>query len=754
MSISKRIIALLLTVCFVSLSVSCNKDDSDETVSVSDTYDFTAGNTDYETTYYTTRMITLPCQSLFTHVFYNGTDVCVITNTRSGVGDDVQYEMRLFVCDIEGNVISDCLLDNSPFVFFDDVCDLDGERFVAVGKGADYVIYDYNGQIVKEAEGFSGDSEVNFGVCKTEDGFMTCIGNKVCHYNTDGEIIDDIALDTRTDGYAVCSLCGVFEQRGKYYGYGSEMTSPNSSCDYYYSLDFETDTVERMFRPGDMKIFPAMDYWGSDYKRNTCGDDYSGGNYLLEVDMENESTSPLADKGNILLCPPTYNCDTYNYIKVLDKKLFYVPYEYQQIDLTEIALLVPDDTMNLAERTTLVIQGAGLNNEPLLASAAYYYNVSQDEYFIKFDDLASRYGFSTPEGMQTTKLQLLARYSNGDTPDIFFGNFFDYNYMGENEMVIDMKPYLGNDPIYDRMTRSDGKIYQVFAGYTVQGYFGLSSIYGSDTSITEMPDIPDGQKRFGGAFSPDIVYRAVGTDLCTMYREGYLTFDNVLTVVEEAIEEGDEPDYQYTNYTAPELDDIRTGRASLFNGAINSMQSYYDMTEHFGGEPVYVGYPSVDSSVHTMVPWCLMAVSSSTEHADVCCDFIKTLMTTDVQRKICAKGGIPANRDTLLEMLDYLKNPDFGSEELKMLYSSQLIRDLNATPDADHNYPLVHVTDNMCENYLSLVDLADCVEVYDWGLWVMIRDEVTTYYNQGKSIEEVADALYSRLLVYAQENYG
>ena len=116
-------------------------------------------------------------------------------------------------------------------------------------------------------------------------------------------------------------------------------------------------------------------------------------------------------------------------------------------------------------------------------------------------------------------------------------------------------------------------------------------------------------------------------------------------------------------------------------------------------------------------------------------------------KEFILNGGFPKS-------LDYLKNPNFGSEELKMLYSSQLIRDLNATPDADHNYPLVHVTDNMCENYLSLVDLADCVEVYDWGLWVMIRDEVTTYYNQGKSIEEVADALYSRLLVYAQENYG
>lgn len=61
---------------------------------------------------------------------------------------------------------------------------------------------------------------------------------------------------------------------------------------------------------------------------------------------------------------------------------------------------------------------------------------------------------------------------------------------------------------------------------------------------------------------------------------------------------------------------------------------------------------------------------------------------------------------------------------------------------------------DLADSYLAQINAADKVQIYDWGLWNITVDEVTTYYSQGKSIEDVADALYSRYLVYAEENYG
>ena len=63
------------------------------------------------------------------------------------------------------------------------------------------------------------------------------------------------------------------------------------------------------------------------------------------------------------------------------------------------------------------------------------------------------------------------------------------------------------------------------------------------------------------------------------------------------------------------------------------------------------------------------------------------------------------------------------------------------------------MSDELAGEYLEQIQLAGTPEVYDWGLWIITRDEVSAYYTQGKSIEEIADALYSRYLVYARENY-
>jgi len=758
MSVTKRITSLLLTVCFVFLSVSCNKDVSEETEPGSDTDVYVAGNPDYADTYYSTRMVTIPMRTGCVRAFAYGDKVNLIAEdyTYDESTQTSHFGYTMYTCNYDGEIESECELAVDDFFNINSVCALDSDRFVAVGEGYDYVIFDMQGNITKSAEKTYDPDCYGGSVCPISEGFLVSYVNRVIRYDHDGNPIDEIDIAPGPYGMPEYCVGGVFEQRGKYYCLASVMLSENESQGWYCSLDFETGTIEEKCTPWEIaQYYEPNGVYGADFHNAYCLDGFNTGS-LVEVDMENLKSEILADKSNMLVCPATYGENEYATIGTLDKHHFYVLYTYpgKELDLAEVALIVPDDTVNLAERTPIVIQGAGVTSEPMLKKAAYYYNVSQDEYFIKFDELTERYAFSTAEDMNTTKLQLMARYSNGDTPDIFYGNFFDYNYMGENDMVIDMRSFLGDDPVYDKMIRDDGKIYQVFTGYLLQGYYGLRSVYDDNTPITDLPDIPDGQQRVGGVFSTDIVFRALGTDLCSLYRRGDLTPENVLSVVRVAIEEGAEPDYQYTNYEPPVPEDIRNGKCSLLTGGGGNMQGYYEMICTYGGEPAFVGYPSIGGSIHTMTPQCLLAVSASTEHADICCDFIKSLMTDDNQRNICASGAIPVSRSVLEEFLGFLQDPDAGTDAQKNVFSSQIVYDLHGRQDADHHYPKVDVTEEMCSRFMEMADMADTVEVYDWGLWVMVRDEMNTYYNQGKSIEEVADTLYSRLLVYAQENYG
>ena len=749
----KKLISLMLVLCLAVPVASCNKEDDGVNQPENERGGYTAGNPDYEDTYYSSKVISIPQQSYFVHGFAAGDKACFILE-RSEYDDSTNSQTMiysLFVYDYDGNKISECSLDDSDHFYICDACALDDDCFVVAGTSLDYRIYDLDGHVIKEADSYSG-SECNPSVCKTSDGFMVCVGSKVVRYDSDANVTDEIDLDSEPGGYSRYGISGVFEQNGQCYGYGIKMLDDNSGLECYYQFLFDTGEIETLSGPsGVAGVCPDMEIWNNDYHRNTCLDE-SGSEYIVEIDVAGQRAYPLASKNNMLICPPTYPDDQFYSIKVLDKNHFYAPYTFigKDIELTEIMLIVPDDTLNLDDRTVLTIQGAGISSDTVIKNAAYYFNVSQNEYMISLDELASRYSFSSPENMNVTRLQLMAQYNNGNVPDMFYGDFFDYNYMGENDMVMDLSPYLGDDPILDRMRRNDGKIYQIYGGYSINGYFGLCDVYGSEVDISSMPSIPDGQDRFGNAYSPDIVYNALGRDLCCIYRRGDLTPENVLSVVRCAIGQGYEPDYQYSNYQPPEASDVRNGRSSLYNTNLSSPMTFVNLAREFGGDVEYVGYPSIGGSIHSIAPYCLMAVSEASQHKDVCVRFISTLLSLDVQRKICGSGSIPVNSDVLNEMIEVLKDPDSATQEQKILYSGLFVRDYSGTVDPD----VMPLTEAMADSYLDIISKADSVSVYDWGLWVITRDEVSAYYTQGKSIEDVADALYSRYLIYAQENYG
>ena len=725
----RKLLAGLLLFGLLLPAVSCTEETKETEPSSGD---FVAGNPDWENTYYSTRMIALPKHSYCVYGFGNDNGPSFITTDRyMNDAGTVEYEYTLFNCDYEGNTLSTFSLEDSSDFEMTDVCSLDNERFIVVGSGEqEYRIYDYSGNIISEVVGnATGERHVS----KTSEGFVIlyyCDNYvRISWYDHEEKCTNEITKIQQLNDADWIGLWSVFEQNGKYYAYGSCMLNSNSSMDVYFAIDLENESFEQLFRPWDVcnGLYPPESRLNGDYHNIYCGGPYNA-EHLVEIDVEQQKAEILADTSNMLVCPPTYGGESYTPYKVLDKTHFFIDYTYpgENLDITEIALIVPDDNVNLAERTPIVIQGAGISTDMTLKNAAYYYNVSQNDFFIEFDDLASSYAFSTPESMNTTKLQLMAQYNNGNVPDIFYGDFFDYDYFGEHDMVIDLRSYLGNDPVYDRMTRDDGKIYQVYAGYTLTGYMGKSEVYGNDVSLASLPEIPDGQRRFGNAFAPDLVYQFIGNDLCSLYRNGDLTYDNVLLAVRTAIENGDEPDYQYTNYEPPVPADVGAGRSSLFSGGISIPDSYYDIARSFHSDPVFVGYPSINGSVHMITPKCLMAVSASAEHADVCCDFIQSLMSIDVQRRIGNLGIIPVNNDVLAEIVEFVKNPDGASDEQKMLYSNLVVYDRSNEMVSPRQ---VSMSADLADSYLAQINAADRVQIYDWGLWNITVDEVTAYYS-------------------------
>ena len=52
------------------------------------------------------------------------------------------------------------------------------------------------------------------------------------------------------------------------------------------------------------------------------------------------------------------------------------------------------------------------------------------------------------------------------------------------------------------------------------------------------------------------------------------------------------------------------------------------------------------------------------------------------------------------------------------------------------------------------VNNVDSIRTLDWGVFNIIYEEIASYEYQDKTVEEITQAICSRLEVYVNENYG
>lgn len=63
------------------------------------------------------------------------------------------------------------------------------------------------------------------------------------------------------------------------------------------------------------------------------------------------------------------------------------------------------------------------------------------------------------------------------------------------------------------------------------------------------------------------------------------------------------------------------------------------------------------------------------------------------------------------------------------------------------------VDKRVIDDYRSAVDSIDSVIAYDWGVYNIVSEEISSHYSAGKTTDEIASSLQSRIDLYVDENY-
>ena len=721
--------------------------------------------------YYTSKLVTIPQGGSWVYPFAKGSDEAVFVVGLMGErSEKVQGKDKwtAYVCGYDGEIKSHFDLPFGEGISPEMCVDLGNGTFVARCSGCDYMILDYEGKIVKKGDTVKlsmDDDRISHGaVCRIEGGFALLTGDALLICDAEGNEKDKIDLSQYIGEFFIDNM---FVQNNEIYALVED------DLFSFYRFGLGKGTLEKCFSVTDVKsgsnFLPMFEH---NYKT-----EYSGavanlqGVGVIKIDMANKAFVKIADKNRMQIIPPTTGeYDGNDDVIALDEEHFMLirtqcfnaaENAYDSDSIIEVALISKDENADYDSCKKIVIQGVGVSSDSELATAVYYFNNEQDKYYIELDDLADKLDWSSIKTMKNTTLRLLTDYMNGNTPDIFYGNYFDYLYFGQSGMVEDMRPYLEKTGMFDAssitpeiyklMTGENGEIYQVFAGYALKGFWGGQSQYSGSETLASLPAMKSDQKRFRTTPAADLLYDMIGADLRGIYKRGELDSDTVLAAVKCALENGTERPETYEGYPVYTTEDVGKGKISLFETTVANANTYYSLSRSFKDTPVFAGYPSAKSSSHLVVPVGLMALSSSASDPQGCCDFIAYFMSEKVQQKICSNGSFPVNDSMLHKYLEVLKNPESASGEEKKIYSSQFIKDMD---NDTGNGKVVNLTDAMASSLLEQIKKCDHVEVFDWGICKILDDEIGVYYSQNKTAEECADTILSKLELYAKENYG
>ena len=584
------------------------------------------------------------------------------------------------------------------------------------------------GEVTKIVEtGF----HANF-IVPVTDGFVIGGANDLGFYHADGSLKKTIHTD-----FHIMYDQSFFEDNGHYY----VVEDKDESTYIYHEVDLQT---------GSCRQVTDTDAVGASID-GFCGKYFFRVNGEYKVDLTTMSVAKLADWNCVDIRPQKKTLRFESRYYPLDDNHFAKSYGYRD-GTTELLLFTYDPSVHVENRKKITIGGYSVYDDLALAWVVYNFNTTNDEYRVVLEDYNFQFAGESAEGMRRGKLNLMKYFSEGNTPDLFYGHYFDYEYMGRIGMVLDMQSFSGRsgeweasltEPARNLMINEEGKCYQVFASYWMNGYEGLRRHFSSGADVDlfqlqtvhEETGIPIRDGRMDVA--SDAVYWVIGYN----FTEVWGVYDGKKKITREQLEEALTIAYEAQDTAADRTEGYGDPLAEdicLMEGCIVSDYYQYALIEkEIKEETCFLGFPSIDGSVQLAMPNCCLAISTTTQYPDKCWELCRGLFSKDVQKMIAINGWIPVDQSVMDAICEAVKNPDEVKDEILKSYV----------------YKKDPADEQVLGRFLEAVNSADKLSAYDWGLFTIVYDEVNSHYTQQRDIKQIAETLEKRLDLYAEENY-
>ena len=411
----------------------------------------------------------------------------------------------------------------------------------------------------------------------------------------------------------------------------------------------------------------------------------------------------------------------------------------------------------------------------------YYYEVirsynkrpeSLGRLYVYFPD-RNPYGFDAALKADAAD-RLLLDMKSGDGPDILI-NYSDYGQFNSDAILVDLNQYIDGDRgldrslYYDNIFRAfedDGKLFQMPITVTISMLIGNPDILGSVSSWTntefgqKMRALPDGMNPILYNYIPGYTNTEPLTGMGLLmyflyhdmsqyvdYSRGVVNFDsddfrmlleNAKLATPKITQETFEDlwnDYCDRSYGDPVSLMMQDGICAMTPVNLRNLQSTGDSYKVCNGQAVRVGWPTVKGDGLAAEAQSSVAISSFSTAKDESWDFVRYLMSPEVQMSI---GG-----DQALYAISVTREREEASLRKEI---EDFPKDLEkyGGPDSSYAASVPVLDDALANEFIALIERISTKVCKNPTIMEIVREEVPAYFDGSKSAEDVSRIIQSR----------
>jgi ABC-type glycerol-3-phosphate transport system substrate-binding protein len=495
------------------------------------------------------------------------------------------------------------------------------------------------------------------------------------------------------------------------------------------------------------------------------------GTKLVSVDLASEKFGSVLELGQSF---ERISSDGYHLYLSDGSKLWYVDLENRVLEavfsFSETGIggfleagLLPDDqylvvtnqgvySLEQAEsedgRTVIHVAVDGSADTYILQTAAIAFNKDNEDYRVEITEYDDEDIF-------------LTQLTSGDIPDMFF---FPMSYFGamamdaqtlaEQGYLLDIYELLDADEEYSRDTfvssvlkageMEDGCLYNFPVSFGIDVASASSVVVGDRTSWTPQECLEFLQESgfdgylFGPEYNQSWTLYKLLTINCELFvdrENGICNFDSkefkaLLELVKEYA-----PEEMPDNLKNP-IVNIRDGEQLLYE-QIQYNINYLQILDGIVGDPVYIGLPSESGNGNAVVYDKSFGISAYSQNLDVVWSFAKTLFDEEYLDILWA---FPVVQEQLDEYLIY------GDDDGWVMESG----DADVDPYA-YSIELTNATEQDRVRMRELIEAVCNMSRVDKQLVAIIQENAQEYFLGQKTVDEVAEAIQSRVSIYLSE---